>query len=106
MQTNETEPLWAVVELLGHVRHAGKLSEEERFGSKLGRLDCPVANDKWVTIYFSGSSLYRLTLVSEEAARQVAQHNRPQPIHSYEMPETVQVGYSPSECDCPDDNDF
>lgn len=33
---------WAIVELLGHVRMAGRLTEEERFGGKMGRLDVPI----------------------------------------------------------------
>ncbi len=32
---------WAVVELMGHVRMAGRVTEEERFGSKMGRIDIP-----------------------------------------------------------------
>lgn len=27
---------WAIVELMGHVRIAGRITEEERFGAKLG----------------------------------------------------------------------
>lgn len=33
--------VWAIVELMGHVRLAGRLSEEEKFGAKMGRLDIP-----------------------------------------------------------------
>ena len=36
---------WAIVELMGHVKLAGKLSEEERFGVKMGRLDIPAKVD-------------------------------------------------------------
>lgn len=32
---------WAIVELMGHVRVAGRVTEEEHFGSKLGRIDIP-----------------------------------------------------------------
>lgn len=39
------EPTWAVVELMGHVRLAGRLSEEEHFGAKMGRLDIPKPPD-------------------------------------------------------------
>lgn len=31
--------MWAIVELMGHVRLAGYVTEEERFGAKLGRID-------------------------------------------------------------------
>lgn len=35
------EHVWAIVELMGHVRLAGRLTEEEKFGTKMGRLDIP-----------------------------------------------------------------
>lgn len=42
--TNPLPETWAVVELMGHVRLAGRLSEVERFGGKLARLDVPIEN--------------------------------------------------------------
>lgn len=80
---------WAVVELMGHVRTAGRLSEEERFGVKMGRVDIPQSDGSFVTQYFGGSSVYRLTLVCEDAARLVAISNRLQPVHSWEMPKAL-----------------
>jgi len=41
MSTAETFETWAVVELFGHVRMAGRVTEQELFGSKLGRVDVP-----------------------------------------------------------------
>lgn len=37
----QPESVWAVVELMGHVKLAGRLTEEEKFGAKLGRPDIP-----------------------------------------------------------------
>lgn len=86
------EPLefktWAIVELLGHVRIAGLLTEEERFGAKIGRIDIPV-NDTFVTQYFGHSSIYRITPCTEEVARSVAFQNQPQPIYPFELPEYI-----------------
>lgn len=78
---------WAVVELMGHVRLAGRLTEENLFGSALGRIDIPVGDgtDEFITQYFGGGSVYRITPVSEEAARQVARHARPAPIYRLEL---------------------
>jgi len=69
------EEVWAVVELMGHARLAGRLTEEEKFGAKLGRLDIP-KGDGFFTQYFGGGSVYRITLVDEAAARAVAMHNQ------------------------------
>ncbi|RWH31605.1 MAG: hypothetical protein E5X22_22805 [Mesorhizobium sp.] len=32
---------WAIVEIFGHRRHAGRAREEERFGAKMLRIDVP-----------------------------------------------------------------
>ncbi len=36
---------WAIVEIFGHRRHAGRAREEERFGAKMLRIDVPVKGD-------------------------------------------------------------
>lgn len=77
---------WAVVELMGHVRTAGRVTEEERFGAKMGRVDVPRADGGFTTVYFGGSSVYRLTPCTEEAARAVAIGNQPRPVHQWELP--------------------
>lgn len=77
---------WAVVELMGHVRMAGRVIEEERFGSVMGRIDIPREGDQFTTQYFNGSSIYRVTPVSEEAARSMAKHHQPRPVLEWELP--------------------
>lgn len=86
-----TEPteVWCVLELMGHVRTAGRVTEEEKFGGKLGRIDVPTAGGGFVTQYFGASSVYRLTVVTEEAARLVAASSVPEPVHSWEMPKQI-----------------
>jgi hypothetical protein len=80
---------WAIVELMGHVRLAGRLSEVERFGSKLGRLDIPLADGGFVTKEFGGASVYAITYVDEATARIVALRNQVQPVHSWELPKPL-----------------
>lgn len=103
---------WAIVELMGHVRIAGRVTEEERFGTKLGRVDIPLpvkvcgpcggkvgvcpdcaichgtgaTGGGFVTQYFSGSSIYRLTPCDEATARRVAQASEPAPVHQWQLP--------------------
>ena len=77
--------IWGVLELMGHVRLAGRITEEERFGGKLGRIDVP-NGDVFTTQYFNASSIYRLTPTSEEAARAVAANCQPTPVHQWELP--------------------
>ena len=82
---------WCIVELLGHVRIAGLVTEVELFGSKLGRVDIP-SGDTFVTQYFNGSSLYRLTPTTEEIARAVAASNQPEPVHRWELAKQITAG--------------
>lgn len=88
-QTKKTEPeSWAIVELMGHVKLAGRLTEEERFGVKMGRLDIP-NDDGFVTQYFGGGSVYRITAVTEEVARQVCKTTAPAPVSPWDFPKQL-----------------
>ena len=80
---------WAVVELMGHVKVAGLVTEEERFGVKMGRIDIPMKDGGMTTQYFGGGSVYRMTPTTEEVARTIATNNQPAPIHSWELPKTA-----------------
>ncbi len=75
---------WGILELMGHVRLGGYVTEEEKFGSKVGRIDIP-QGDKTVTQFFGGGSIYRLTVTTEDVARAVAAHHEPRPIEPYEF---------------------
>jgi hypothetical protein len=83
--TLETPSTWAVVELMGHVKLAGRLSEEERFGSKMARLDIP-AGDGFTTQYFGGAAVYRITLVTEAVARDIAKRSPGAPVAAWDYP--------------------
>lgn len=93
---------WCIVELMGHVRIAGLVTEEERFGAKLGRIDIP-NGDGFTTQFFNGSSLYRMTPTTEEIARAVATSSQPEPIHRWELPR-LNAG-NPDTVDADEDED-
>lgn len=92
---------WAIVELMGHVKIAGHVTEAEVFGSKMGRVDIPNKDGGFTTQFFSGGSVYRLTPTTEEIARAVACRNQPAPVYEWELPKAL-IGASVSE----DDSDF
>ena len=60
---------WAIVEILGHRKHAGRVREEERFGAKMLRIDVPVNGDAtangWQTCYYAASALFSFRLCDE-----------------------------------------
>jgi len=63
---------WAIVEIFGHRRHAGRTREEERFGAKMLRIDIPnegnAAEKGWTTHYYGGSSIFSFSLTDEATA--------------------------------------
>ncbi|MES2166558.1 MAG: hypothetical protein V4458_05935 [Pseudomonadota bacterium] len=62
---------WAIVEIMGHRKHAGRVREEERFGAKMLRIDIPVKGDAaangWETHYYGGPSIFSFTLTDEDS---------------------------------------
>lgn len=87
--TSQEPAVWACVELMGHVKLAGRLTEEEKFGAKLGRLDIPTEDGGFVTQFFGGGSIYRVTLVTEDVARHIAKRTQPEPVHSWDFPKQL-----------------
>lgn len=78
---------WAIVEIFGHRRHAGRTIEEERFGAKMLRIDVPVKGDPekfgWQTFYYGGSSIFSFALTDEVS---VMRANKP-----YEPPSRYSI---------------
>lgn len=77
---------WAVVELMGHVRLAGHVTEQELFGAKLGRIEIPQKDGSFVSQLFGGASVYRITPVTEAVARQVALNTTYMPVSVWDFP--------------------
>ena len=73
---------WAVVEIFGHRRHAGRCRQEEMFGAKMLRIDVPIKGDPashgWETHFYGGSAIFSFSLTTEDV---VMRANRP-----YEAP--------------------
>lgn len=86
--TEETFSEWAIVELMGHRRLAGLLSEQEIAGKGFLRLDVPdPANpETWAaTQFYSPASVYCITPVAEDVARKIAADNQPRPATRWEL---------------------
>lgn len=75
---------WAILELMGHRKLAGHVSEVTIAGAAMLRLDVP--SDPPVTQFYGGAAIYCITPTTEELARQVAAASRPTPISRYELP--------------------
>lgn len=70
--TVETTEEFAIVEVFGHRRHAGRIAEVERFGSKFLRIDIPIdgAFDKGriTSHFYSGGSIFSMTPCDQKTA--------------------------------------
>lgn len=75
---------WAILELLGHRRLAGYVSEQTIAGHGFLRIDVP-DGEVTVTQLYAPSSVYGITPVTEDVARAVAARNRPQPMQAWEL---------------------
>lgn len=83
---------WAVLELMGHRRLAGYVSEAAQYGTAQIRIDIPTEDGQPpITQFYGGASIYCLTPVTEEAARAVAKHHRPAPVQPYELAPPTQA---------------
>lgn len=62
---------WAIVEVMGHRRHVGVISEVVRFGATFLQVDAVVENDLDVrrTHLYPAASLFGVSPISEEQAR-------------------------------------
>lgn len=77
---------WAILELLGHRRLAGHVSEASIAGSSFLRIDIPAADgEPPVTQYYAPASVYALTPTTEDIARRAAALSRPAPVSRWEL---------------------
>lgn len=91
-QTAQKFEHWALVEIMGHQRLAGLVSEQTIAGTAFLRVDVPEVQSQYedrtvpaFTTYLGSGSIYRLTPVSEEIARKMATSFEARPVKEYEL---------------------
>ena len=90
--STENNDSWAVVELMGHVTLAGRVTKPGEYGG-LWQVDVP-EGDTYRTEFFGSQSVYRIRIVSEEIARGYAR-----PAHEvleYDAPIVTRAQYENS----------
>lgn len=87
MADTDTFDGWAILELLGHRRLGGYLSEATIAGASFLRIDIPQAGDDHppVTQFYSASSVYAITPTTEEVATAAARYVRFQPVNRWQL---------------------
>ena len=100
---NEKFEGWCILELMGHRRLAGWVSEQEFAGSAFVRLDVyehapepggmvaggihePAEPDKAiVTQFYSPAAVYCITPTTEDIARKLGAKSKPEPVSRFEL---------------------
>jgi len=77
---------WGVLELMGHLRLAGHISEEAIGGASFIRIDVPASEKReGYTRYFGAQSVYSMSPTTEEIARSVAKRCYGEPVSIYDI---------------------
>ena len=72
---------WAVVELMGHAKIAGKCSEQPLAGTNFLRVDVPeTPQNPAFTRFIGGSAIYAINPCTEEMVVHMAQNLNVKPI--------------------------
>lgn len=75
---------WAILELMGHRRLAGRAEDVEVFGGRMCRIDIP--SDPPVTQFFGPASIYSMTPTTEEVCRAFAkQQGAPPALNRWDL---------------------
>ncbi len=77
---------FAVVEIMGHRRLAGRISDALVAGAPMLRIDVPDAKTKDLTThFFAPHALYAIHPCTEDTARRVASLYRPEPVAEWDL---------------------
>ena len=76
---------WAIIELMGHRKLAGTVSEHSIGGASFIRVDIPDST----TQFYNPSAVYCITPTTEDLVKEVAEIYKPEPITRWEMPEKL-----------------
>lgn len=80
-------PSWMIVELMGHQRMAGEVTEVTVAGKGFLRIDVPATDSEPAfTRFVSPDSVYALNPCSEDVARRAAAAFRPRVVDEWELP--------------------
>lgn len=75
---------WGIVDLFGHTRLAGRISEQAIGGETFIRVDVP-NGEGFHTRLFGKGAIYGMSLTDETIAREVAKASSIRPVSSYDV---------------------
>lgn len=80
---------WAIIDLFGHQKIAGRISEEQIGGSSFVRVDVPVIPP--FTRLFGAAAIYSITITDEVTAKAAAQYWKPEPMDKWSACEMLKL---------------
>ena len=87
----EAKEMWALVELFGHNRIAGKVTEAEIGSGALIRVEVPAVKDREaLTKYYNVKAIYGITPVDEATAKRMAESIDAAPVNSYSIDREIE----------------
>lgn len=90
MDGDEKFDCWALVEVMGHSRYAGRVTEQAVGGCNFVRVDVPAFEDHPAFTKLLGSaSIFAITPVTEDIARGMAKQFRNKPVSVYDLPSAM-----------------
>lgn len=104
IMTNETKfDSWALVELFGHQRIVGHVTEQAIGGASFIRVDVPDANGATrFTRMYGAAAIYAINPIDRGTAIQLAQRVDADPVKAYELPQIA----APEMVDGPEEDDL
>ena len=112
---SETQPKfdeWALVELFGHQKIVGKVTETSMAGGAFLRVDVPALppDGQPCTRFFSPGAIYSINPVTEEVARGLLTQSRfrNEPVSRFDLPQIADKVAEPQQADdydCDSDNE-
>jgi hypothetical protein len=82
--------LWAVVELFGHQKIAGRITEQNIAGTNMLRVDVPeTSTQPAFTRFFGSAAIYAINPADEESVKYYADKLQTKPIDSWDVREML-----------------
>jgi hypothetical protein len=82
---------WCLVELFGHQKIVGKVTEATMAGGAFLRVDVPAFNGAPAfTRFYSPGAIYGISPISEQIARELMDQYRNEPVSRFELPQLAE----------------
>lgn len=93
--TNSNFKSWAIVEVFGHEKYAGYVENLQIGGTSMLRIEVPETGGEYplpgFTKIFNPSSVFSITPVSEDYAKEMANRLKKHPITAYEHQNIIET---------------